>query len=175
MTKRSRITVISVCCVAAALYLIRWAVNYFSLKEDYYHYRQCDRYHHVLYYDDDDMLTDFTDEETKRIAEAFGIIIPEAETEIGIMTFANVETDYHPEKFIIEFDNISDRERFFEMNENNPDKKENVVLSGQGIHKDKNGEYNYYFCFYTAAQSDFSSERQAVAKLYRELKEVWKS
>lgn len=86
----------------------------------------------------DNIVVDFTDEETERLLEAFDMTIPENEPNARPRLLA-VDDGY----YYLEFDGITDRKAFYDTNKY--DRKRYFEFHYDWNEVDDNGEYTNYF------------------------------
>lgn len=87
----------------------------------------------------DNIVVDFTDEETEKILEAFDMTIPENEPNAKPRLLA-INYGYY---YYLEFDGITDRKAFYDVNK--IDRKRNFEFDDDWNEVDENGEYTDYF------------------------------
>lgn len=92
----------------------------------------------VWLYFQDNIVVDFTDEETEKILDAFDMIIPENEPNARPRLLA-VDDGY----YYLEFDGITDRKAFYDTNKY--DRKRYFEFHYDWNEVDDNGEYTNYF------------------------------
>lgn len=132
-------------------------------------YSEFNELRHEKQYQRRDMITNLTKEESQQIIQTLGIIIPETEDDITILTFAKLDSDDTWERFIVEFENISDRKALYDAN-NVPEKPEDLLLPIHWEQTDYNGGYKYYFCFSVTGLYPLNGYVESVSELYNNLK-----
>lgn len=113
------------------------------------------------------IVVDFTDEETERILEAFDMTIPENEPNAKPRLLA---TDLGS-CYYLEFDGITDRKAFYDINK--IDRKRYFEFDSNWDSVDENGEYTHYFAvrvwFKSGSKEVKSSYAARIEPLYKEL------
>lgn len=121
-----------------------------------------------LFYGNDDVIVEFTDEETERLLEAFDMVIPENEPDarprlLGISAYY----------YYLEFDGITDRKAFYDANKY--DRKRYFAFFDTWDDVDDNGEYTHYFTvcvqFESGGEKLKSPYLTKIEPLYKELSE----
>lgn len=121
-----------------------------------------------LFYRNDDVIVEFTDEETERLLEAFDMVIPENEPDarprlLGISAYY----------YYLEFDGITDRKAFYDANKF--DRKRYFAFFDTWDDVDDNGEYTHYFTvcvqFESGGEKLKSPYLTKIEPLYKELSE----
>lgn len=121
-----------------------------------------------LFYRNDDVIVEFTDEETERLLEAFDMVIPENEPDarprlLGISAYY----------YYLEFDGITDRKAFYDANKY--DRKRYFEFRSTWDDVDDNGEYTHYFTvcvqFESGGEKLKSPYLTKIEPLYKELSE----
>lgn len=123
---------------------------------------------HERSYSSKKSLTNFTEEESEQIITTFGIIVPETENNITVHSFTLVDLNGIGEEYIVEIDNVSNREALYEAN-NNTKKPEKLYLPLMWNFTNRNGEYRYYFCFTTSGYYPLDGYVNSVSQLYEML------
>lgn len=101
-------------------------------------------------------LMDFSDEEASMIIDAFGLTIPENETDIVFRLFLNSQNDSSGlYKYCLELDGIKDREALY--NANSEQRKKGLSTGIFCLKTDEKGNYPYYFTFVVKYKSDFGN------------------
>lgn len=103
----------------------------------------------------DDIVVDFTDEETEKLLEAFDMTIPENEPDAKPRLLATDNGYYY-----LEFDGITDRKAFYDANKY--DRKRYFEFCYDWNEVDKNGEYTNYF----AVRVQFESGDEKIKSPY---------
>lgn len=121
-----------------------------------------------LFYGNDNVIVEFTDEETERLLEAFDMVIPENEPDakprlLGISAYY----------YYLEFDGITDRKAFYDANKY--DRKRYFEFRSTWDDVDDNGEYTHYFTvcvqFESGGEKLKSPYLTKIEPLYKELSE----
>lgn len=121
-----------------------------------------------LFYRNDNVIVEFTDEETERLLEAFDMVIPENEPDakprlLGISAYY----------YYLEFDGITDRKAFYDANKY--DRKRYFEFYSTWDDVDDNGEYTHYFTvcvqFESGGEKLKSPYLTKIEPLYKELSE----
>ena len=98
-----------------------------------------DLHDNFSFYGLENIVIDFTDEETERLLEAFDMVIPENEPNAKPRLLATEDGHY----YYLEFDGITDRKAFYDANKF--DRKRYFAFPYTWDDVDDNGEYTHYF------------------------------
>lgn len=114
----------------------------------------------------DNIVVDFTDEETEKLLEAFDMTIPENEPNAKPRLLAVDDDCYY-----LEFDGITDRKAFYDVNK--IDRKRYFKFDSNWDSVDDNGEYTHYFAvrvqFKSGSEELKSSYAARIEPLYKEM------
>lgn len=103
----------------------------------------------------DNIVVDFTDEETEKILDAFDMVIPENEPNVKPRLLATDSGYYY-----LEFDGITDRKAFYDANKY--DRKRYFKFVDDWNNVDENNEYTNYF----AVRVQFESGNEKLKSPY---------
>lgn len=121
-----------------------------------------------LFYRNDNVIVEFTDEEIERLLEAFDMVIPENEPDAKPRLFGISAYYYY-----LEFDGITDRKAFYDANKF--DRKRYFEFFSTWDDVDDNGEYTHYFAvrvqFESGGEKLKSPYLTKIEPLYKELSE----
>lgn len=120
----------------------------------------------VWLYFQDNIVVDFTDEETEKILDAFDMVIPENEPNVKPRLLATDSGYYY-----LEFDGITDRKAFYDANKY--DRKRYFKFVDDWNNVDENNEYTNYFAvrvqFESGSEKIKSSYITKIEPLYKEI------